>query len=239
MRFGLWLIVYLCGLGLLVPASWRLGVAVASASTDPLAMDRLIATAVTSNALISATAAALAAPALLAALRRARPSGSASVVPFGMSKTAWVRQDREASQRVTRRCGLCCCVVSFVIIGSAMLAGGFSSLGAQLAIDILSPTPTNGAGAWKGPRLRGAVDLAQELLVVQIPRALVLALPWLARFGRGRRGAQLRTPFVALIGMWLGATSGCIGRVQLLAQSQAMLQTSLLAQAFPLLPVHA
>ena len=52
----------------------------------------------------------------------------------------------------------------------------FSSLGAQLAIDILSPAPTNGAGAWKGPRLRGAVDLAQELLVVQIPRALVLAL---------------------------------------------------------------
>ena len=241
MRFGLWLVCYLGGLALLVPASWRLGVAMASASSDPLAMDRLIATAVTVNALLSAAVTAYAAPSLLAALQRAatRPGGSASVVPFGMSKQARSRQEHEARQWATRRRGLCCCGLSVLLIVSAMLTGGFSSLGAQFAIDVLSPAPTNGAGAWRGPRLRGAVDLALELLVVQIPRALVVSLPWLARFGRGRRGAQLRTPLVALIGMWLGATSGCIVRVQLLSQSQAMLQTSLLSQAFPLLPPHA
>ena len=37
MRFGLRLVCYLGGLALLVPASWRLGVAMASASSDPLA----------------------------------------------------------------------------------------------------------------------------------------------------------------------------------------------------------
>ena len=100
MRFGLRLVCYLGGLALLVPASWRLGVAMASASSDPLAMDRLIATAVTVNALLSAAVTAYAAPSLLAALQRAatRPGGSASV-------PRWCRSEcpsRRAPGRSTR-----------------------------------------------------------------------------------------------------------------------------------------
>jgi hypothetical protein len=238
MRFGLWLVCYVGGLALLVPVSWRLRVAMTSASADPSTMDRVVSLAVLYNTLSSMVACALAIPALLRPLgRRGAAGGGAAVAPYG--KPARLAQQREQRRRVTSRCGLCCILLVMLVVVAAMRAGGFSSLGAQLAVDLLSPAPTNGGGAWGGPRLRGAVDFAQELAVVQAPRALVVTLPWLARFGRGRRGAQLRSPFVMLVGLGLGATCGCIGRIQLVAQSQAMLQTRLITQAFPQLDTGA
>lgn len=155
--------------------------------------------------------------------------------PSRYGKPARLAQQRARQRGAAARCGVCCAGMLALLTVAAMRAGGFSSLSAQVAIDLLSPAPTNGAGAWQGPRLRWAVDLLQVTLVVQTPRILVVALPWLARFGRGRRGALLRSPFVMLLGLSLAACSGCVGRIQLLSQSQAILHVHLLSQAFPLL----
>lgn len=217
---------------LLLPASWYLTAALASATTNQTPIDNLVTLAILYNVLVSTGSCAMGGSMVLRHLRRRR--AAAVVAPYG--KATRLAQQREQQRRVAARCGCCCIGLFVVLVGSAMRAGGFSSLIAQFAVVLLSPAPTNGAGAWHGLRLRWSVDFLQDTLVVQIPRLLVVTLPWLARFGRGRRGASLRSPFAMLIGLGLGASSGCIGRIQLLSQSNAILQGYLLSQAFPDLP---